>query len=426
MCFWSSMRTKAQSGDEMRITWYEIKKAITSPIVIILLMLFIAFNAFQVISQSHVKEELKVVNDITNTYGNAITEDDLEQMQEVMLEDVKQLGAEQDFQTYLEEMTYEKYEEASAEEQKAIDQLSLKSMYYGLGTDVEARYTAINMDDLRGDLFAASTMNGRLAEFMDRQFTGWENRYDEIVETGEYKEWFFAGEYRMHSELFRSLVKNIAVQSLLLIAMATALIASYEAEQRTQSIMYTTKKGRKLIWHKFLASLIAAVLLFLVLAGVSLGMFFAVYDFSNVWNTPVSSGLNWEYKLPYITWWPFTVGQFLILAVITELFVILIVSILTFTLSVYIKNSYFTWILCMALLVALFILPSVLTAFPWLQFFTSLNITWLLLNPHMYFTGGTDVMMIQYFELWSILLGLMITLLFNSLAIRRFFKKDVA
>lgn len=410
----------------MRITWYEMKKALTSPIIVILLILFIAFNAFQVISQSYAKGELKVVNDITITYGNAITEDSLERMQENMQEDVKQLGAEQDYQTYLEKMTFEKYEEANAEEQKAIDQLSLKSMYYGLGTNLEAQYTGINMDDLREGLFATSTMDGQLAEFMDRQFTGWENRYDEIVETGEYKEWFFSGEYRIHSELFRSLVKNIAVQSVLLVAMATALIVSYEAEQRTQSITYTTKKGRKLIWHKFSASLITAILLFLVLTGVSLGIFFAVYDFSNFWNTPVSSGLNWEYKLPYITWWPFTVWQFLILAIITELFVVLIVSILTFALSIYIKNSYFTWILCMALLVALFILPSFLVGSPWLQFFTSLNITWVLLNPHMYFSGGTDVMMIQYFELWSILLGLMITLLCNSWAIRRFFKKDVA
>lgn len=410
----------------MQITWYEIKKAITSPVIVIILVLFISFNAFQVISQSFAKEELKVINDITSTYGSTITDDSLQQMKEDLDQDVNQLSTEQDAQIYLEEMTYEKYEQANATEQKAIDQLSLNYMYYALGMDLEARYTAINIPELRDGLFATHPMQGWLAAFMGEQFTKWESRYEEIVGTEEYKEWFFAGEYRMHSELFRSLVKNIAIQSVLLVILMTALIANYEVEHRTQFTMYTTKKGRSLIWHKFLASLSVSFLAFVLLAGFSLSVFFMVYDFSSVWNTPVSSGLNWEYKLPYITWWPLTVWQFLVLAILTELFVVLIVSILTFAISLYVKNSYFTWIICMTFLVALFVVPSFLNAYPLLQFISSLNITLVLLNPHMYFTGGTTLTMIQYFELWTILLWMFVALVSSGLATRRFLKKDVA
>lgn len=410
----------------MLITWHEMKKAITSPVIVILLVLFIAFNGFQVISQSLAKEELKVVNDITFLYGRTLTNASLQQMKDALDQDAKKLGTEEEVQDYLEAMTFEKYEREEVFRQQAIDQVSLNYTYYALGSELESRYTSIDMDELREDLFEASPMQGWLAGYMGNQFTKWESRYEKIVETAEYKEWFFAGQYRMHSELFRSLVKNIAVQSVLLVVLMTALIANYEVEQRTQSTVYTTKKGRKLIWHKFSAAMGVSLLIFILLAGFSLGIFFLTYDYSSVWQTPISSGLNWEYKLPYITWWPLTVWQFLILALLTELAVVLIVAILAFAISLYVKNSYFSWILCIAMLVAIFLLPSFLTAFPVLQFIASLNITLVLLNPHMYFNGGTTFSMIQFFELWTILLWLMIALLGSGLGIRRFLTKDVA
>lgn len=409
----------------MQITWHEIKKATTSPVIVILLLLFIAFNGFQVISHSYAKEELKAVNEITSLYGRTITNDRLQQMKDALDRNVNKMGTEDEVQAYLEAMTVEKYDQVDGVRQKAIDQISLNYTYYTLGAELESRYKAIDMDELREDLFETSPMKGWLAGFMGNQFTKWEDRYEEIVETEEYKVWFFAGQYRMHSELFRSLVKNIAVQSVLLVVLVTALITNYEVEHQTQFTVYTTKIGRSLVWYKFSAVLHVSFLVFVLLAGFSLGIFFGTYDYSSVWQTLISSGLNWEYKLPYITWWPLTVWQFITLALLTELAVVLIVAILAFAISLYVKNSYLSWIICISGLVAIFLLPSFLNAFPVLQFIASLNISLVLLNPHMYFTGGTTFSMIQYFEVWTILLWLMIALLGSGWGIRRFLTKDV-
>lgn len=416
---------KAASGNAMQITWYEMKKAITSPIIVGLLVVFIAFNGFQLISESYAKEELKAVNAITSAYGHNITDNRLQHMENDINNEIKKVGTLQDAETYLEEMTFEKYEQMDNSQQKAIDQTSLHYRYYVLGMTLETRYKAINMDGLREDFFKTVPKQGRLGGFMDSQFAKWEGRYEEIIETGEYKEWFFAGEYGMHSKLFRSLVKNIAVQSVLLVVLITALITNYEVEQRTQLTIYSTKKGRSLVWHKFSAAMTVSFLCFLLLAGFSLGIFFLVYDYSSVWATPVSSGLNWEYKLPYILWWPLTVWQYLLLTLLTELAVVLIVVMLTFAISLFVKNSYFTWVLCIAMLIAVFLLPSFLNAFPVLQFVSSLNVAAVLLNPHMYFNGGTTFSMIQYFEMWTILFWLLIALLSSGWEIRRFLKKDV-
>lgn len=410
----------------MQFTWYEMKKALTSPIVIVLLGLFVAFNGFQIISQSYDKEELKIVNNIVSTYGSAITDETLQEMEKSIQGNMKQLGIEQDTESYLEEMNAEKYAQMDTSQQNAVDQIGLNYLYYTLGMELESRYQGIDMQQLRSEMLSTLPEQGWLLSLMEEQFTNWEQRYTEIVRTEEYKAWFFAGEYRMHSELFRSLLKNIAIQSVMLAVLITALIANYEVEQRTQSTIYTTKKGRSLIWHKLSAALAGSFLSFSVLTGASLGIFFMTYDYSNIWQTPISSGLNWEYKLPYITWWPINVWQYLLLAILIELAVVLIIAILAFVMSLYVKNSYFTWILCIAGLIAIFILPSFLNGAPSLQFISSLNITMLLMNPHMYFTGGTTFNMIQHVELWTLSLWGLMSLLCCSWGIRRFLMKDVA
>ena len=62
----------------MRIVFHECKKAFTSPILITLLVLFSALNIFLIVSNSYFKEELKVANELADTYGVKITDEIIE------------------------------------------------------------------------------------------------------------------------------------------------------------------------------------------------------------------------------------------------------------------------------------------------------------------------------------------------------------
>lgn len=409
----------------MRITWYEMKKALTSPIVLILFVAFLGFNGFQILSQSHAKEEINAVNDLIATYGRTITDESLSKLLNDLNEDAEQLGGQDGAESFLNELTYERYEAFSQTEKEQVDRLELFYTYYIKGRDVEERYKGIHMDELRSEFLVSVKESSRFEKFMSQEFTNWEERYEEIVATEEYKEWFFLGEYKMHSEMYRSLMKNVALQSVILIVLMTALVTNYEVEQRTQLLLYTTQKGRFLMRNKFAASLLLATLTFFMLLIPSFILYFTIYDFSEVWQTVVSSGLNWEYKLPYITWWELEVWQFFLLAIAVEWGVVILIAVLGFCLSLWIKNTYFTWILSMAVLIGLFLLPSVFNAYPALQFVTLLNVTTLLLNPHMYFSGGITLTMVQYFEVWSLLIGFAVATILSILSYRRFMKKDV-
>lgn len=407
----------------MYITWLEMKKALLSPMIMILLLLMLALNIFSIISNSYHKDELKIVNDIVATYGPTFDDKVLKTMEFDIQKQVEQLGA-INTSTFLEKMTYEQYEQASESEQKQIDEISLKYTYLQVAKGLEERYEAIDLSGEKAAFFKLYSMPNWLEGKMESQFDGWQNRYNEIVATNEYKQWFFLSNYRMHSELFRSHMKTLAVEGVLLVILLTAFITNYEFEQRTQLVIYPTKKGRKLLLNKGLASLLASFIVLAVLFGGTLATYFTVYDYSAVWQASISSGFNWEYRLPYITWWDLSVEQYFVLALGILIAILIIVVMLTFTIAVFVKNSYYTWIIGVLLLMAIFIVPAYFSnsVILWLS---SFNISLLLMNPHEYFDGGTTFMMTQYNELWTLLIWFTIACICVGWAIRNFNRKDV-
>ena len=75
----------------IRIVWHECRKALTSPILIGLLLLFTAFNIFVMMGNSYFKDELKVANGLVEKYGKKITDESLLQFEKDLQADLTQL-----------------------------------------------------------------------------------------------------------------------------------------------------------------------------------------------------------------------------------------------------------------------------------------------------------------------------------------------
>lgn len=135
----------------------------------------------------------------------------------------------------------------------------------------------VSLSEEKDAFFQLYSLPSWLEKRMVTEFDGWESRYDEIVATNEYKQWFFLSNYRMHSELFRTHMKTLAVEGGLLVVLLTAFITNYEFEQSAQLVIYPTKRGRKLLLNKGLASLLASFIVIAILFGVTLSAYFTVY-----------------------------------------------------------------------------------------------------------------------------------------------------
>ena len=407
----------------MYITWLEMKKALGSPVLLILLGLMLAWNVFTMISESKYKQELRIVADIVATYGQSFDDAVLHVMDADLQQQAKQLGA-TDAATFYEDMTYEAYEQATQDVQQQMNHFRLLYTYWQAATQLESDYTAIHIATIKQDFIQNEQMPRWLETHMVVQFDAWQSRYDAIVATNEYKQWFFLGEYRMHSQLFRQLLKTLAMEGVLIVALLTALLMNYQFEQRTQLVVYATKKGRKLWLHQALASLLTSVLLVTSLFTVTLVMYFTVYDYSALWQTSISSGMNWEYQLPYITWWDVSVFQYFIFALTIIALILCIVFLLTCAVALYLKNSYYTWIIVIVSFVAMFVVPMFFSnsVLLWLS---SFNLSLLLMNPHHYLSGGTTFMMTKYNEAWSIGIWFLFATGALVCAVRYFNRKDV-
>lgn len=409
----------------MQITWFEMKKALFSPTILILLVLFTAFNIFTIIvDSSAIKNELTIVNSIVDTYGNKFNHQTLNKMQGDLNAAVQSFDSQyNDASTFLESMSDEKYYAASLEKQQEIDHIALMQKYISIGSSLDSRYADLDVSELKMDSIKHDRLTGFGAKLIENQYDLLIERLDRIIETEEYKEWFFAGDYRMHSELFRTVIKNIAIQGVMLVVLLTAMITNYEYERKTQLVIFAAKKGRQLMINKLVASLFATLIVLVPLFGLALAIFFTVYDYSGLWQTNISSGFNWEYQLPYITWWPIEFWQYLILTIVILTGILLIISGLTFSLSTFIRNSYVTWILSILLFISMFIASGFFKGI-WV-YIAHLNLSVLLLNPHMYFNGVSNYMMFKHQEIYTLMLWFLIGVVFCTFTFKRFARKDI-
>lgn len=119
----------------------------------------------------------------------------------------------------------------------------------------------------------------------------------------------------MHNLLFEVVLRAILTEACLLAALMMLYLCTYERQSRTVSTIYSTKIGRGIFRYKVIAGLMISVLCFAAIACVTLLVYFSVFDYTQLWNSSVSSGFNYISDnigtKPFMTWLPFTVIEYL-------------------------------------------------------------------------------------------------------------------
>lgn len=415
----------------MRIFLLECKKALTSPVLIALLIIFSAFNIFIIFSSSDHKDELTMVNEIIDQYGREITTDSLVQFEKDIQNDLSTLtsivGQQYDsIYDFLGGLHYEERELYSDEEWDFFNRLQLKEMYYSMADSIDERYANIHVKEAGDGDVQKYGISDEAAETLLKENEKFAERFEEMVANEEHKEWFFAGKpYFMHSFLFKTVFLHIIIESLLLIVLSTAFITTYEFENRTQLVTYATPRGRRLMMDKLVASLAISAVISVLLFAITLGTYFTIFDYSRVWKTSINSAFNWEYNFPYVTWWDLSVGEFLIGVTILVFIAQMLFAGVTFALSVVMKNSYITFFLAAILFVLGWLLPSFMPKSSNLLFVSSYTLPTLLLAISNSFMGSSGLILFQNFEWVTISCWTIITIVLCIVSYKRFTKIDI-
>lgn len=414
-----------------RIVWYECKKALSSPILIGLLLLFTAFNIFVIVSNSYFKDELKVANQLVEKYGRQITDQSLNQFEKDLQVDLVKLKeiTGQEFSSaydFLDELLHEERERYSQQDWYFIEQLRLKEMYFGMANDIDVNYASIDLEKISEGTIAKYGLSGNAAKTLQREYEKFSKRFEEMKQNEEHKEWFFAGKaYFMHKFLFKTVFLHITIEALMLIILSTALITNYEFENRTHLVTYGTTRGRRLMRDKLGASVATAALLTTFLLTVTFSTYFTVFDYTNLWGTSISSAFNWEYNFPNVSWWDLSVGLFLAGVIVIVYITMLLFSGLTFALTTLVKNSYVAAILMATFFVLGLLIPGFMPTSSNLLFISHYSLSVLLMNINASFMGSNGLVMFKNFEWMTVSCWTMITIVFCVFSLKWFNKKDI-
>lgn len=415
-----------------QIIWNECQKVWKSPIFLVLILVFSAFNIFLIMSNSHMKNELKMANHLADTYGLQITDESLQLFEQDIQKDVDQLQTmthtkSTSIYEFLEQTSWDVYNAYSEKDKAFFHELELKEMYLNIAKNMETEYNKLSVEDMAEGTINMYRLSGKAAEMTKKEYEKLSVRLEEIKESGEYKQWAFAGNpYRMHSFLFRSLFRTLVFEALVLIVLATAFITNFEFENKTHLLSYSTKKGRAFMKNKLIASLIVSSIISFLLLAVTLGTYFSVFDYAHLWNSSISSLLNWEYNLPYITWWDMPFIKFLLLVILVLYSCMLLFSAIAFVISVFVKNSYFTFFIFTIFFAVGYLMTGFMPTSSVFLIISAFNLSVIVLNPHMLFSGQSGLgTMFQYFEVITIIVWTFIVLATSIFALKCFNKQEI-
>ena len=276
-------------------------------------------------------------------------------------------------------------------------------------------------------------LTGSIAEGMRAKYEALQPVADRSAIAGySYSPYFGDFTYFMHRNLFDSfgVMGRLLLQGMLLATLLSLLAVGYEQINHTAHSVYATKTGRRILRHKIAASITAGAGLYALLAGITLGVYFTVFDFSNVWGSSVSSGFNRLSDIfaplrPFATWHSFTVASYLWATLGLSLALILCATLLGVIVGILSKNGYIGFLTVVLLNGACLVLPAMLSANSYPRFFVYHTPIWLWWNSSLWFTEGGFITLWRNFELWGTGISLLSLAALCLLAVKIFEKRNL-
>jgi hypothetical protein len=380
----------------MKVWRVELKKAFQSPIVSILIVLFLFFNFWLIYKHAGIREELKVTNQLVERFGYKINEEmsaKLKAYYQSKLQKMNELTSEKFGKTYKHAGDFfSEYEygnkELSEEELHVITETAIVESYYELIQKIDETYRHLDLSQKAKMDIKMYGLSGKTAEVTWEYYKKLSNRLDELIKAGEHKNLFFIGYvYHMHSFLYKDLMRQMIFEVMILVVLITGHVTTYEFQNQTHLTAYASKRGRRLMLDKLIANLLASLCICAVILGATLLVYFLVFDYSGLWGVPISSFFNSEFSFPYISWWKLPFGIYLSCVLVVFIICQLFFTVITYSIAVWIKNNYLVYAV-FALLFGLCVLipgivPNTSTAIFWTRY-TPFS---LILNPHLWFIG---------------------------------------
>lgn len=423
----------------MNIKLYELKKVITSPVIIVLTVLFVFFNIMNIKSSSYIKDDIKAINKIIGDFGAEINEKTLSDMKlksVINLEKINKISKEKFNKTFesisdfieSEEYNYSLYKNNifNKEESQFFIEANALDFYSNVAVEIVEEYESINIKELKESQIKAFNIRGKTEKLIRENYKRLEKRFEEIKENKEHKNFFFAGKlFRTHKLLYNDIIKTCIFEIVILAVLISTYLINYEFDNKSSLLVYSTKRGRNNAKDKLLVCVFSSLVISIIILGITLLVYFITFDYSKVLNVPINSAFNWDYRLPYIGWFNITIIQNLGLSLLVILVCVPIFVCITFVISKMVKNSYIVFFVFYIVFGICIMIPSLVSTSSPMITKVGYDVFNLILSPDSFFMQRGPFNLNKYYELITLSVWIVIAIIGSKLTMRRFKKIDI-
>ncbi|MFB4159446.1 hypothetical protein ACE1TF_06145 [Geomicrobium sp. JSM 1781026] len=410
----------------MSVFGYELRKLLRSPILLSLAGLLILLNVLIISSAWYDTSaaERNATTSLVQTHGNALDEN---WMFDVAADNEERLTAfNETHNTSIASANDQLAQGIDITEPYALEliELAVRDAYVEEAPLIDEEYEQITMTGLAEEAIDQYALEGNQAEWMHNKYAAYSERYEALLHQEEHKTVFYLGQ-QTHASLYEHVFRYSLIGLSIILTLLTAHSVNYEHAYGTAQHVYSTARGRRLLFTKWLAVNASSFLIITTVLAISLTVFFLTYSFSGMWNTYVSSYFNIDGPLPYLTWWPLTMLTFLIGALIVTYTVLFIIVQMVFFTSVFIRNSYAVFFVVLVVAGGFLLLPLLAPAGSNFLFYGMYTPVTLIMNPHMWFTATAPHTAAKTYEVVTLLVWGAIASIMVTVAFRCFSKQSI-
>lgn len=247
---------------------------------------------------------------------------------------------------------------------------------------------------------------------------------------------FYAGEMTpiVHKALFQYQLKALLIENVILIALLCMRAFSMERNSETASLIYSSRRGRKIAKDKIFANGVVGFGYCFVLCLVSLMTFFNCWDFSNLWDGNVSSSFHYVndmnepiYMKPFITWTSLTVKEYFVCSMLLIGVFLIVWWLICNIMALFIHRDLLGGLGITAILVfpyfGLILFPGWNLTIPF--YLSTLSLSTVIFYNHMWFTDLGNYSLAAYQEVGIVFAHLVIAILAIGFAMHYFQRKEL-
>lgn len=284
----------------------ELKKVFRGRLIFCLILVSVAVNAYLLYMQRDKIKVLRVIDDFTTENGALVTPQSMAELKECW-------------------------------EGAGIEDVSWEEMEAGI--DSAGVYNSSITGRKMADGYCSQMyLQGKASEYVHSEFNRLESR---IREAAKQDLTFFAP-YKMHIFDFLSMYLLFAVnlEGIISSIILTLYLANFEKSNHTVSIVYGTRKGKRVVKDKLLASVAASVICVCSIMGLTGIMAVCWLPVNTIGTASISNPLVNFLGMPLVTRESMNISTYVLITLGVCAALTVIYSLLSFAISFRTKNSY--------------------------------------------------------------------------------------